>query len=184
MLDLVSRQDSYIDLTAPEGPAALLWYLRRIYHFRPLGQQNYLDIGHALAFQWQPPIEISATAKRPLPCAFTKRRDVQLILERALVPCASLMSSEVWLARVELPGGDKSEGLPRVVVKFLQPSQMREAPPSEFIGTGPSDRWDHHDFPDMIARREAASYDRLHELQGDVIPYFFGKDIVSTRFRF
>lgn len=180
MLELVSSQDRYIDLTAVGGPSALRWYLRRVYHFKPLGEQIRLCMGHSLTFRWQPPTQISTTAKRPLPSAYTKAREVELILERALVPHATEMSSEVWLAKVELPGDARSEDLPRVVVKFLQPSQMQEAPENELIEAAPSEYWDKHTFPDVIARREAASYDRLQELQGDVIPYFFGKDIVST----
>ena len=182
MLGLVSFQDRYIDLSALEGPSALRWYLRRVYHFKPLGEKIRVGMGHSMAFRWQPPTQISATARRPLPTAFTKPREVQLILERALAPRASQMSSEVWLARVEVPGDAGFEDLPRVVVKFLQPSQMmQEAHANEIIEAGPSDHWDHYTFPDAIARREAASYDRLHQLQGDVIPYFFGKDIVSTQ---
>ena len=85
------------------------------------------------------------------------------------------MSSDVWLANV-ITDGDVSASL--VVVKFIQPSQMASASATEFFGSVP-ERWAEHTSPDYLARREAAGYDRLYDLQGSVIPYFFGKDIVS-----
>ena len=38
--------------------------------------------------------------------------------------------------------------------------------------------WRGYQSPDWLARSEAAGYDRLQELQGTVLPYFFGKSIV------
>lgn len=57
----------------------------------------------------------------------------------------------------------------RVAVKFFQPSLLSSA----FMAIPDPN-------PDREARSEAAVYDVLHELQGTCIPYFFGKQPVST----
>lgn len=85
------------------------------------------------------------------------------------------MSSAVWLARVCSPDDQKSEEVARVVVKFIQPSRLHYPLLFEYEND-PTYSWDDYTTPDFFARHEAAGYDRLQELQGTVLPYFFGKD--------
>ena len=184
MFPLVSPDVSRINLLAPGGPEALVWYSRRLHHFENLVKETPLCQDYAFRFRWQPPSPPTASeSRRFLDPHYAQPRDVELILERSLVKRASRMSSAVWLARIGSPGDSPAVDAPRVVVKFIQPSQLPHPLLTEFISES-SNIWDMYETPDFIARREAAGYDRLRDLQGTVIPYFFGKDIVSLKLRF
>ena len=62
---------------------------------------------------------------------------------------------------------------PLIVIKFIQQSQI------PFPAGDDLESWRTFHSPESLARNEAASYDRLNSLQGDVIPLFYGKALVS-----
>lgn len=181
MLSLVPRDAERIDTNAPGGLDALLWYMRRLYHFGAIVSEPLIHSQFSFEFRWRPPTQLSTTKPlRALHPSFTTSTQMHLRLRRPLVSHDLTMSSGVWLASTSSDGHVQSPDVPLVVVKFIQPSLMdcpslEEMPDSEAPGD-----WDQHVSPDYLARREAAAYDLLQDLQGSVIPYFFGKDLVSA----
>lgn len=114
-------------------------------------------------------------AKRPLPTFVTTSPYFRVQLASPIVrwrsdPESDRLSSEVWRGLMSPRQSLLGTNTPtmKVVVKFLQPSLF-------YLPLHP---WSTN--PDHQARKEAGGYDHLVSLQGSVIPYFFGKHIVST----
>ena len=124
---------------------------------------------------------------RPLPSSLLQPGTWTLTLERPLKDYSqrpSKMSSGIWTARVGDSDGSQNtecDSRPIVVVKFIQPSLLPYPDAELDSGSSNFQYSEEYESPDWIARLEAASYDHLDRLQGDVIPYFFGKDIVRSR---
>lgn len=89
MLDFVAPSVRILDASAPGGPAAILWYARRLYQFRKIARSAILHQGFAFTFRCQPPPPHLATprgmALRHLNPVYQTPQNVRLTLERALV---------------------------------------------------------------------------------------------------
>lgn len=118
---------------------------------------------------------------RPLPSFATTSSRFRVELTASITPwdrdaADHVSSSEVWhglLSSGDSPSIDKvgtqgNTSTMNVIVKFLQPSLL-------YLPDDPTESTN----ADHQARNEAAGYDHLERLQGSVIPYFFGKHIVS-----
>lgn len=113
---------------------------------------------------------------RPLPDWFGRCNIYRVQLHQCLRTHDSfndLESYEVWKGSLTpspdyytAPSADSWPPIP-VAVRLVQPS-MFHSPTST-----------HQLDPDQLARSKAATYDLLKDLQGTVIPYFFGKRPVS-----
>lgn len=153
-------------------------YAKRLLHFSKLAKTSNLEAGFELKIV-SSPLRRNPRG-RPLHSALRNGGVMVLNLARSLLPPrkTSNMSSAVWLATILALNGAVIPGLPpSVVVKFIQPSQLE----SPYSFKNPQlDDWENFLSPDWLARNEAAGYDRLNDLQGTIIPYFFGKYIVRV----
>ena len=173
-----------------EGLEALKEYIQRLEHYEITCLSAPLATGYEFSFEASAPGLPTTEKHRPLPPVLSTGGPLRLRLVRLLRPSKnrssrSRMSSGVWLAHVvpQAPQASDSPDSPSpisVVIKVLQPSQMRH--PSETTGDCEDNmlicNWKDYQSPDWLARNESAGYDFLTELQGTVLPYFFGKAIV------
>ena len=171
------------DAETEAGREGIRDYAAHLARYTPLARSTPLVPGYTFAFHSSlPGGQKSSVARRPLPRALRQPGTWSLTLERPLKEYSSDMSSGVWLAQVD-PDQGISLHQPFVVVKFIQ-SSLLPYPGNDYNGLEEErpefhSEWTlNYESPDHIARLEAASYDHLESLQGDVIPYFFGKDIV------
>jgi hypothetical protein len=85
--------------------------------------------------------------------------------------------TQVWVADVRPPAELGGMVKPvQVVVKFLQPSMM-SIPPVEEFG---HPRWQlQYTIPEQAVKDEANIYGELSDIQGKVVPHFYGMHTVS-----
>lgn len=160
-------------------------YPRRLAYFDDLHERFPLVAGYRISIDC--PSRFSSTG-RSLHPSLARGGRLNLDLVRPLVPptkTRSNMSSAVWLAQASSLDTQDALPPPLVVVKFIQPSQLPYSKSSNPKHWG-WDRvtWQRLHSPDWLARNESAGYDRLSDLQGTVIPYFFGKHIVGHEVKF
>ena len=177
MIPLVSPSTCGYDAFSAEQYAG---YIQRLGHFDEVAERSPLVAG--FDFSIDGPRRSDAIG-RPLHPALQCGGLLNLKLVRSLVPLSktrSNMSSAVWLAQVTSLHTKDIPGPPLVVVKFIQPSQLPYSKSSNPKHWG-WDRvtWHRLHSPDWLARNESAGYDRLGDLLGTVIPYFFGKHVVG-----
>ena len=173
-----------------DGFEALKDYIQRLEQCEITCLSAPLATGYEFSFDASAPGLPTTEKHRPLPPVLSTGGPLRLRLVRLLRPSKnrssrSRMSSGVWLAHVVSEGTQDSDSTDSpspvsVAVKILQPSQMPF--PSDTLGDCEDYMlpyyWREYQTPDWIARSEAAGYDLLAELQGIVLPYFFGKAIV------
>ena len=166
------------------GRAAAQRFASNLTRYKSLADDKPLSSGFRFLFSSSLPG--STGSGRPLSTLLLQPGTWSLTLERPLKDRPSSLSSGIWTARVGLL--DHSHELdcdprPVVVVKFIQPSLLPH-PEYEEGELFPFSDWrDKYESPDWTARLGSASYDRLDPLQGTTIPYFFGKDIVRSPYR-
>ena len=159
-------------------------YRHRLAYFNDLHERFPLVAGYSISIDC--PNNLTSTG-RPLHPTLRRGGRLNLDLLRSLVPLSrtrSTMSSAVWLAQVASQHNKDTASPPLVVVKFIQPSQLphsKSLKPEDWDWDNVT--WERLHSPDWLARNESAGYDRLSDLQGTVIPYFFGKHIVGCDIR-
>lgn len=158
-------------------PDTLEVYAKRLPFYQKAVKHSPLRAGHTFSITCPRRSHVSASG-RQLDPILQHGGTFELELVRSLLPpdrTESIMSSAVWLAEVSRVDGTLVPSPPSVVVKLIQPSQL---PYPENVSFHVQ-LWKRTTSPDWLARNESAGYDRLYALQGTVIPYFFGKHIVS-----
>ena len=190
MFFLSPPPDPLFHIKTQAGRDAIRLYAATLVGYSPLARATPLSQGYSFSFHSsRPGGQEPSISGRPLPLSLLQPGAWTLTLDRPLKDHSerpSKMSSGVWVARVGAPT-DSIQSLPDsrplVVVKFIQPSLL-PYPGDDYEGEERPKfhyRWTQtYGSPDWYARLEAASYDHLDSLQGGVIPYFFGKDIVRS----
>ncbi|KAK0432911.1 uncharacterized protein EV420DRAFT_598451 [Desarmillaria tabescens] len=156
----------------PSDPKKVEQHCRQLAHFRQLAFKNPLHPGLAFDITIAPRHEAVRTDSkfRLLPQFALQGGDFQFVLKNAIQCEPELGLSQIWVAEVRKKGSPEPESSwGQVVLKLFQASLLRFPQPTW------QDPFSEYSCPRQLACVEELVYNSLQDIQGWIVPYFYGK---------